>query len=241
MPPPASDAAPVAQSCVERSHVPCGHCASLLHRTQRPPDASPSVSQTCPGHSASLVHPRQVELGKSQTGVACVQAAWFVASHATHAPALEPLVTHTLPHSMSLVHARHVLLVKSQKGVVALQRVELVPSHWTHEPALGPVFAQTGVAPLQSLARQARQVPPTSQKGVAPVHGDGVEPSHCTQAPAFRPVVLQRGVAPPQSAGVHARHIPLAVSQTGAVLGHVLLVEQRNAPAFGVPTPVGPS
>jgi hypothetical protein len=99
----------------------------------------------------------------SQAGVAPLQSA--SEAHALQTPPVHTGVSP--PQSAPVRHCTQLFVVLAQRGVTAghwLSRVQT-----TQSPELGPVVAHSGLAPLQSLAVQARHARlVASQIGVAP-------------------------------------------------------------------------
>lgn len=115
-------------------------------------------------------------------------------AHSTQRPVLVPVVAHTgrSPEQSPALQARHERVVashtgvapeqsasvthptqtpreSSQRGVAPVQAAASAVVHCTQRPAFVPAVAQTGVAPEQSLALQARhERVDESQMGVAP-------------------------------------------------------------------------
>jgi hypothetical protein len=179
-----------------------------------------------PAHSVSARHVTHVPDAVKQTGVVPAQRDRLPAEHWPHAPLGWHAGVAPLPHSPSPVHARQVCVATLHTGVVPPHCALL--THGTH---VADGTSHAGVAPVQSVAFVAEQIPqapPGWHAGVAPPQSPspaharqlwvarlqiGVAPPHCallthgTQVPEG---AWQTGVAPPQMAALVAEHWPQA-------------------------------
>jgi hypothetical protein len=178
-----------------------------------------AVSHTPLEQSASTTQATHAPMAVSQTWLLLVlQSAFEVhARHACDVASQTGLVE--VLQSVFAMQPTHVDVTVSHTAVGATHAACCVASHWTHRPAFVPPVSHTGVAPVQSVVLQPRQVfVVESQMGVVPLQF-AFDP-HCTQRPAFAPVVSHTGVEPVQSPATHARHVCAVVSQMGVAPLH---------------------
>lgn len=176
-----------------------------------------------PAHWAPDKQPTQVPVATLQTGVAPMQWMLFVAEQPPQAP-LDWQAGVAPPHSASAAHPRQVCVVPSQAGVVAWHCAAVTQPT---QVAVGALH--TGVAPVQSAAFVAEQVPQEPfgwQAGVAPPHSPS--PAHPRQVCV---VASQAGVPPPHCADVtQATHVPLETLHTGVVPAQRVALPAEQTP-----------
>lgn len=210
-------------SAVQRTHAPAvtshagaseraAHCASALQRPQvRVVGLHTGVAAS---QSASVRHATQVLRVTSQSGGVPVHALRLVAVHSTHAPevVLHAGVAMRGAHAVSAVHGPQARVVVLHTGAVAGQSASA-----RHATQVFVAASQSGVAPVQALARIA------------------VQRTHA-------PELAHTGRLIGQSASVaQARQAREAMSQTGVSPVHAASFAQPKAPPFGATTPIWPA
>jgi hypothetical protein len=192
--------------------------------------------------SAGALHATHEPLSPLHTGVAPVHAPAFEVEHATHAPALGPLVSQAVPfglpvHSESDMQPRHIDAPVSQTGFglahpsVGVQAPQVCAVvlhfagavqfasvlHWTHWPFSASVDVSHTPIPHCASLVQAPHVPEV-QIGAAALQSEFI--THATQVFVD---VSQIGVAPEQSVlARHWTHVNELVSHFGFDPVHAL-------------------
>jgi hypothetical protein len=195
----------------------------------------------------SPLHPAQVPVGVSQSGVVPPHCAVLLAEHCPHAPETWQAgvegegQARVAPEPLSPLQPAHVADAVSQNGVVPEHCVEFVAEHCPQAPDArhagvdGAGQARVAPEPLSPL-HPAHVAVAVLQSGVGPEHCVEFVAEHCPQAPeAWQAGLVELGqgrVALEPLSPLHATHPPADVSHTGRFAGHCALEVQVQVCVF---------